>query len=80
MNEVYVNSFLSPAKSIWEKELGESLELTGATVVSNQFTTDDLTSIVGVSGWLEGNVLYGFSDETVLAVVSRMIGEEVDIY
>jgi len=80
MKEAYVNSFLAPAKLVWEKELGESLELTGATVFSNQFTTDDLTAIIGVSGWLEGNVLYGFSEETALAVVRRMIGEEVDTY
>ena len=80
MKEQYVNSFLTPAKLVWEKELGDSLELIGAQVVSNQFTTDDLTAIIGVSGWLEGNVLYGFSEATALAVVRRMMGEEVDTY
>jgi chemotaxis protein CheX len=80
VKEEYVNSFLAPAKLVWTKELGEDLEMAGAQVVSNQFTTDDLTAIVGVSGRLEGNVLYGFSDETALAVVRRMIGEEVESY
>jgi chemotaxis protein CheX len=54
--------------------------MAGAQVVSNQFTTDDLTAIIEVSGRLEGNVIYGFSDETALAVARRMIGEDVDGY
>ncbi len=80
MKEEYVNSFLAPAKLVWKKELGDSLELAGAQVVSSQFTTDDLTAIIGVSGWLEGSVLYGFSEDTSLAIVRRMIGEDVADY
>ncbi len=77
MKEEYVNSFLTPAKYVWEKELGEELVVAGTDLVSNQFTTDDVTAIIGVSGSLEGNVLYGFSGGTAVAVVSRMMGEEV---
>ena len=80
MEEEFVNSFLAPAKLVWTKELGECLEMAGAQVVSNQFTTDDLTAIIGISGRIEGNVLYGFSNETALAVVRRMIGEDVECY
>ena len=80
MKEEFVNSFLAPAKLVWTKELGECLEMAGAQVVSNQFTTDDLTAIIGISGRIEGNVLYGFSNETALAVVRRMIGEDVESY
>lgn len=54
--------------------------MAGAQVVSNQFTTDDLTAIISISGRIEGNVLYGFSNETALAVVRRMIGEDVESY
>ena len=76
MKEVFVNSFLDPARLIWEKELGESLELAGAQVVSNKFTTDDVTAVIGVSGRLEGNVLYGFSGETAKAIVRVRLDEE----
>jgi chemotaxis protein CheX len=38
----------------------------------------DITAIIGVSGKLEGNVLYGFSDEVSSEVVKRMIGEDMD--
>ena len=78
MKEEYVNSFLAPTKLVWQKELGCSLELSGMDLVSNQFTTDDVTAVIGVSGRLEGNVLYGFSQETAYAVMSQMLGEPVD--
>ena len=76
MKEEYVNSFLVPAKLVWKKELGQDLTVESAEVVSHQFTTEDLTAIIGVSGRLEGNVLYGFTEESALRVVSTMIGEE----
>ena len=77
MKEEYVNAFLAPAKLVWQKELGCALDLIRAEAVSNQFTTDQVTAIIGVSGRLEGNVLYGFSDSTAIAVASQMIGEPV---
>ena len=46
MKEDYVNSFLAPAKMVWDKEMGANLEVVGAEVTSNQFTTDDLTVIL----------------------------------
>ena len=78
MKEEYVNSFLVPAQLVWKKELGQELSVESAEVVSHQFTTDDLTAIIGVSGRLEGNVLYGFTEESALKVVSTMIGEDVE--
>ena len=36
MKEGYVNSFLAPAKMVWEKEMGATLEVVGAeTTVSS---------------------------------------------
>lgn len=78
MKEEFVNSFLAPAKLVWEKELGHPLDLTHAQLVDQQYTTDEVTAIIGVSGRLEGNVLYGFSETTALAVVGVMLDEEVD--
>ena len=78
MKEEYVNAFLIPANLVWEKELGQSLNFMGAEAVSNQFTTEDLTAIIGVSGQLQGNVLYGFGSGTATAVASKMMGVPVD--
>ena len=78
MKEEYVNSFLVPAQLVWKKELGHDLTVESAEIVSHQFTTDDLTAIIGVSGRLEGNVLYGWTEESAIKVVSTMMGEEVE--
>ena len=57
--------------------MGYTLEVVGAEVTANQFTTDDLAVIIGVSGGLEGNVLYGFSEDSAQAIVSVMVGEPI---
>lgn len=49
MKEEYVNPFLAPAKLVWEKELGHILELESAELVSHQFTTENITAVIGVS-------------------------------
>jgi len=72
----WVNPFLSPAKLVWQAELGCVLELIGAELVAHQFTTEDLTAVIGVSGKLEGNVLYGFADDCASAAVAKMLEEE----
>ncbi len=63
---------------VWKQEFGTDLEIAGAEAVSYQYTTDDITAIISISGKLEGNVLYGFSDEVSAEVVRRMIGEDMD--
>ncbi len=59
MKEEYVNSFLAPAQMVWDKELGKSLSLLKAEIVSHQFTTEEVTAIIGISGSLQGTVGYG---------------------
>ena len=78
MRQEFVNPFLGPAQMVWQKEFWTPLEIAGAEVVSYQYTTDDITAIIGVSGKSQGNVLYGFSDEVSSEVVKRMIGEDMD--
>ena len=76
MKEEYVNAFLAPAKMIWDKELGQTLEFAKAEIASDQFTSEDVTAIIGISGKLEGTVLYGFPQDTAKAVVDTMVGED----
>ena len=76
MKEEYINAFLAPAKMVWEKELGQNLELAKADLASDQFTSEDITAVIGISGKLEGTVLYGFPQDTAKAVVDTMVGED----
>ncbi|MCH8142140.1 MAG: chemotaxis protein CheX, partial [Proteobacteria bacterium] len=78
MKQEYVNAFLAPAALVWTKELNHDLKLVSAESVSHQFTTEDVTAIIGVSGSLQGNVLYGFNSGTALYVASQMMGEPVE--
>ncbi len=43
-------------------------------MISNAFTTAEITAVIGVSGELEGSVLYGFGNGTSLALAGRMMG------
>ncbi len=78
MRQEFVNPFLGPAQMVWKKEFNTELEVVGAEAVSYQYTTNDITAIIGVSGKLQGNVLYGFDDSVSVEVVRRMIGENMD--
>lgn len=74
MRQEFVNPFLSPAQVVWKKEFNLELFVASAQAVAYQYTTADITAIIGVSGKLEGNVLYGFSELTSRNIVERMIG------
>lgn len=78
MKEEWISSFLAPATLVWQMELGQPLELVGAQMVSSHYSTDDITAIVGVSGRLEGKVLYGFSEETARSIITVMLSDDAD--
>ena len=80
MRQEFVNPFLGPAQLVWQKEFGVPLEVTDARAVSYQYTTEDITAIIGISGKLQGNGLYGFSNSVSTEIVSRMIGEDMDAH
>ena len=80
MRQEFVNPFLGPAQLVWQKEFGVPLEVTDAKAVSYQYTTEDITAIIGISGKLQGNVLYGFSNSVSTEIVRRMICEDMDAH
>ncbi len=80
MKQEYVNPFLAPARLVWRSELGHSLELASVEGVSHRFTTEDVTAAIGISGQLQGSVLYGFPMGTARAITDTMVGIEVDTF
>jgi chemotaxis protein CheX len=79
MKQEYVNPFLAPAKLVWERELGLPLELSSVSAVAHKFTTEDITAVIGVSGELVGNVLYGFPKSTARGIIDIMVGDDSDV-
>ncbi len=66
------------ARQYWgANDIAALVEFTGAKMISNAFTTAEITAVIGVSGELEGSVLYGFGHGTSLALAGRMMGETV---
>jgi len=79
MKQEYVNPFLAPAKLVWERELGLPLELSSVSAVAHKFTTEDITAVIGVSGELVGNILYGFPKSTARGIIDIMVGDDSDV-
>lgn len=78
MKQEYVNAFLVPAQLVWESELNQTLELIEAKVATECTAPQDITAVIGVTGHLQGNVLYEFGYATGLAVASSMMGEPLE--
>lgn len=78
MKQEYVDAFLNPAKLVWEKELAINLELVDAEPVADEYTVEEITAVIGVSGSLQGHVLYGFGSDYAQAIAGQMMGEPVD--
>ncbi len=64
---------------VWQRELGQSLAMQSAESTSHRFTTEDITAAIGVSGRLQGSVLYGFPEGTARAVIDKLLGRRVDL-
>ena len=79
MNQEYVNPFLSPAKLVWERELGLPLEISSVSAVSHKFPTEDISAVIGVSGELLGNIPYGFSQTTPRGIIDIMAGTDFEL-
>lgn len=47
-------------------------------------STEDVNTLVGVSGDMEGNVMFGYTDKTALSIAGKLIGKDnisdVDIF
>lgn len=78
MKEEFANAFMAPAQLVWESQLSQPLKLLEAKVISEYEAPENVTAVIGVTGQLQGNVLYEFENTTGLAVASTMMGEELD--
>ena len=78
MKQGFLEAFLILAKLVWEKELGMDLEFLDVELSSSRFDGEEINVIIGVSGNLKGNVIYGFRNSSALAIAGQMIGEPVE--
>ena len=70
-----INPFIQAAREVLETELGAEPERGDLHVQKSAFTTDEVTTVVGITGQVSGIVLYSMSLVTAIGLVSRMMGQ-----
>ena len=78
MKVAFVNPFIQAASEVLDSELRSETQRGGLRLHTSAVTTDEITALVGVTGTLNGLVLYSMSQATALGIVSRMIGKQFD--
>jgi len=78
MKVEFVNPFLEAASEVLDAELGGEALRGPLRLQKTAVTTDEVTAVVGVTGTLQGLVLYSMSQATALRIVSRVMGQEFD--
>ncbi len=78
MKVEFVNPFLQAASEVLDSELGGEAQRGTLRLQKTAFTTDEVTALVGVTGMLNGLVLYSMSQATALRIVSRVMGKDFE--
>lgn len=78
MKVEFVNPFVQAAREVLETELGGEALRGNLRVQKSAFTTDEVTALLCVTGTVSGMVLYSMSQATALAILSRMLGSQVE--
>ncbi len=76
MKVEFVNPFLEAASEVLDAELGGEALRGTLRLHKTAVTTDEVTAVVGVTGTLQGLVLYSMSQATALRIVSRVMAQE----
>jgi chemotaxis protein CheX len=71
-----INPFIQAATEVLETELGAEALRGALHVRKSACTTNEVTTLVGVTGQVSGIVLYSMSLATAIGLVSRMMGQE----
>jgi chemotaxis protein CheX len=77
MRVEYINPFISAAYSVLEMVLGVQPEKGQLAMRPGIFTTQQCSIVMGVTGKVEGTVIYGMSLPTADKIASHMIGQPI---
>lgn len=75
-----LNRYVSAAADVLAQETGGPITRRALEMEANPYTTDEVTSIVGVSGAFAGSIYLTMSEKTALGVVSIMLGQETTLF
>jgi chemotaxis protein CheX len=72
----FITPFPKAANEVLESELGASPQRGQVGLQKSVYTTDDVTAVTGVTGQVQGRVLYVMTGTTARSIVSKMTGQE----
>jgi len=77
----FINPFIVGTTEVLTQELGKNLDITKEplALMESSYTSMDVTVMIGVTGAVQGIVMYGMSERTAKNIVSGMLGQPVPV-
>lgn len=76
MRAEFINPFLQAATEVLEFELGTTPARGSIGLQRSAYTSDEVTAVVAVTGEIAGVVMFGMTEETARAIVSKIMGQD----
>ncbi len=78
----FVTPFVTATIKVLESELGRQIgvEKGQLSIESSSYTGQDVTVLIGVTGMVQGIVMYGMSERTAKNIISEMLGQRIVIF
>lgn len=76
----YINPFVTAAYEVLRAEIGGEIERGDLRIVQTHYTSQDVTVMIGVTGEIEGMVLFGTAELTAVRMASKILGEKIPVF
>lgn len=80
MNVRFLNPFVEAASEVMQAEVQASVQRGQLSLQTHAMTADDVTVLINLIGQVQGVVLYGLSEATAQAMVSRIMGQSFETF
>lgn len=80
MKVEHIQPFVTAAALVLREELGLEVDRGELSVAETDYTTREVTVLIGITGQLEGTVLYGTDEAMAVNIVYELTGERKVIY
>ncbi len=77
----FINPFIMATSEVLTQEIGRPLKISKGSLafMESPYTAMDLTVLIGVTGAVQGIVLYGMNERTAKNIVSEMLRQPVPV-
>ena len=76
MKAEFINPFLAAASQVLESELGSAPKRGSIGLQRSAYTSDEVTTVVGVTGSVQGMVMISMPETTARGMVGVMMGQD----